>query len=116
MTEAYTIDAAGQSLGRVASAVAKALLGKTSASYEPRIDSKREVLVTNASKMRIPERKRLSKVYTTYSGHPGGLKRQTLSSLMAQKGPAEVIRRAVTRMLPRNTTRTARLKRLHITT
>ena len=115
MATPHTIDAAGQSLGRVASQVAKALLGKTSASYEPRIDSMTEVIVTNAAKMRIPERKRLAKKYTTYSGHPGGLKTETLSSLIARKGPAEVIRRAVTRMLPRNATRTARLKRLQVT-
>ena len=86
----YTVDAAGQSLGRVASAAAKALMGKISTSYEPRIAPTFKVSITNASKLRIPERKRLGKIYTIYSGHPGGLKRESLSSLLGRKGRGRV--------------------------
>lgn len=111
----YTIDAAGKSLGRVASAAAKALMGKTRADYTPHIESGVKVTVTNASKLFIREKKRATKVYQKYSGYPGGLKQETLSNLSARKGYGEAVRLAVKRMLPRNTMLTARLKNLTIT-
>lgn len=110
----HSIDAAGKSLGRVASEAAKALMGKTSASYTPHIRSKVTVSITNASKIRMPEKKRGVKIYSTYSGYPGGLKRESLSNLAARKGMGEAIQRAVRRMLPRNTMLTARMKHLTI--
>ena len=111
----HTIDAAGKTVGRVASQAAKMLMGKSSPSYTRNIQSAVEVSITNAGKLRITERKRLGKIYSTYSGHPGGMKRESLSSLLARKGPEEVLRRAITRMLPRNATRVVRLKRLQVT-
>ncbi|MEK7509308.1 MAG: 50S ribosomal protein L13 [Patescibacteria group bacterium] len=111
----YTIDAAGKTIGRVASEVARALMGKTSPDYTPHIPSQVKVSVTNAKKMRISEKKRLSKVYTHYSGHPGGLKKETLASLIGRRGASAAVRKAVERMLPRNTMKTARLKRLIVT-
>lgn len=110
----YTIDAAGRTIGRVASEAAKALIGKTQATYEPRIASRMSVRVSNSAKLRITQRKRLQKVYQTYSGHPGGLRSESLGQLMARKGAAEALRRAIFRMLPRNTHRAAHMKRLHI--
>lgn len=110
----YEIDAAGKTLGRVAAEIAKALMGKTDASYTPHIASVVTVTVSNAKKVRMTEKKRLQKKYTDYSGHPGGLRVETLSSLVSRKGNGAAIRRAVERMLPRNTMRTARLKRLII--
>ena len=111
----HTIDAAGMTVGRVASQAAKMLMGKTSASYTPHIQSNVEVMITNASRLQITERKRLGKIYSTYSGHPGGQRRESLSALLARKGPEEVLRRAIMRMLPRNATRAVRLKRLQVT-
>lgn len=111
----HTIDAAGQTLGRVASEAAKALMGKTRADYTPHISSDVKVTVTNVSKLYIRERKRTQKIYTTYSGFPGGQKRESLASLTARKGRAEALRRAVARMLPRNTMHTARMKNLAVT-
>ncbi|PIR83564.1 50S ribosomal protein L13 [Candidatus Kaiserbacteria bacterium CG10_big_fil_rev_8_21_14_0_10_51_14] len=110
----HTIDAAGRTLGRVASEAAKALMGKTRADYTPNKNSGVKVTITNASKMYIRERKRTQKVYTSYSGFPGGLKRESLASVSARRGHGEAIRRAVARMLPRNTMHTARLKNLTI--
>lgn len=110
----HTIDASGRTLGRVATEAAKALMGKTNASYTPNIDSKVTVKITNASKLRITEKKRSSQTYQRYSGYPGGLKEETLSHLAARRGYAIVVRKAVERMLPRNTMRTPRLKRLII--
>jgi large subunit ribosomal protein L13 len=111
----YTIDAAGKTLGRVASEAAKALMGKKQASYTPHIRSDVRVEVQNASKLRILEKKRAQKTYTTYSGYPGGFKKETLANLSARKGHGEALRRAVRRMLPRNTMLTARLKNLIVT-
>jgi large subunit ribosomal protein L13 len=114
-TKTYTIDAGGRTLGRVASEAAKALMGKTRADYTPNIDSAVKVTVVNASKLFSREKKRTNKTYTTYSGYPGGLKSETWSHLAARKGNAEVIRRAISRMLPRNTMKVARMKNLTIT-
>ncbi len=113
-TNDYSIDAGGKTLGRIAAQAAKALIGKTRADYTPNIDSKVTVRVTNAGKLHISEKKRTTKVYTRYSGYPGGFKKETLSHLSARQGNAAVLRRAVERMLPRNTMRTARMKRLII--
>ena len=109
-----TIDATGKALGRVASAAAKALIGKTQANYIPHNPPKVIVTITNAAKLYMTEKKRLGKVYTTYSGHPGGLKKETFSSLSARKGHGEALRRAVQRMLPNNMHRPLRMKRLII--
>lgn len=111
----YSIDAAGKSIGRVASEAAKALMGKMRADYTPNKNSGVKVTISNAGKLYTTEKKRTGKVYTTYSGHPGGQKRESLASLNARKGKGEAIRRAITRMLPRNTMRVARLKNLTIT-
>lgn len=110
----HTIDAAGKTLGRVASEAAKALMGKMRVDYTPNKSSGVKVMVTNASKIYTREKKRQQKVYTNYSGFPGGLRRETLSMLNARK-PGEAVRRAVERMLPRNTMRVARLKNLTVT-
>ena len=111
----YQIDATGRTLGRGASEAAKALMGKMGPDYTPNKNSNVKVSVTNAGKLYIRERKRSRTIYTTYSGYPGGLKKETLASLTARKGNAEAVRRAVARMLPRNTMHTPRLKNLSIT-
>ncbi|HEY4521173.1 MAG TPA: 50S ribosomal protein L13 [Candidatus Paceibacterota bacterium] len=114
-TKQYKIDAAGRSLGRVASDAAKALMGKALPTYTPHILSNVKVIIANASKIRTTEKKRLQKIYTTYSGYPGGLKKESLGNLVGRKGSSEAIRRAVKGMLPRNTMLVARLKNLSIT-
>lgn len=114
-TTEYTIDASGRTIGRIASEAAKALMGKAHPSYTPHIDSSVRVTITSAAKARVSERKRLQKTYTAYSGFPGGLTTTSLSMLIARKGKGAAIRKAIERMLPRNTFRTARLKRLTIT-
>jgi len=110
----YAIDASGKTVGRVASEAAKALMGKAHADYTPHILSIVKVTVANAGKIRMTEKKRLQKKYTHYSGHPGGLKSESLGSLVGRRGKSEAVRKAVERMIPRNTMKTARLKRLII--
>lgn len=112
--DTYTIDAAGRSLGRVASEAAKALMGKTHPDYTPNIASDVKVSISNASKMHVRESKRTQKTYKRYSGYPGGLRHETLASLSTRRGYGAAIRQAVQRMLPRNTLRVARMKNLTI--
>ena len=114
-TQTYTIDAAGKSMGRVASEAAKALMGKTRADYTPHIRSDIRVSVVNVGKIYMREKKRISKTYETFSGFPGGKRVETLSMLDARRGKGEAVRRAVKRMLPRNTLLVARLKNLSVT-
>lgn len=111
----YTIDASGRSLGRVASEAAKALMGKMHTDYTPNKRSVVKVSVTNAAKIYVRERKQQQKTYTKYSGYPGGLKKETLSALIGRKGKSEAVRKAISRMLPRNTMKTDRLKHLTVT-
>lgn len=111
----YSIDATGKTIGRVAAEAARALMGKAHADYTPHIPSVVKVTISNADKVRTTEKKRLQKKYTQYSGHPGGLKVETLGSLIGRRGKGAAVRKAIERMLPRNTMKTARLKRLTIT-
>jgi len=112
----YSIDAGGKALGRVASEAAKALMGKMRADYVPYIESGIKVSVSNAGRMHIRDKKMAQKTYTSYSGYPGGIKRESLANLSVRtKGNAEALRRAVSRMLPRNTMKVARMKNLFIT-
>ncbi len=111
----YKIDAAGKTLGRVAAEAAKALMGKTSADYTPHIRSDVQVTINNASKIYTRERKRTQTILTHYTGFHGGLKKISLGQLITKEGYGAAIRRAVVRMLPRNTMHTARMKNLIIT-
>lgn len=111
----HTIDASGKSLGRVASEAAKALMGKMSVEYTPNKRLPIHVKITNAKKVSMRERKKGQKTYTTYSGYPSGKRTETFRELSGRRGVAEPIRRAVERMLPRNTLRKGRMKSLEIT-
>lgn len=113
MTE-ITIDAKGKTLGRVASEAAKALMGKTSPDYTPHKRSDVHVKITNAGKLSMRIAKRSQKKYSTYSGYPGGLRQESYTNLSKRRGAGEPLRRAVARMLPRNTFKTARMKNLEI--
>ena len=109
-----TIDAAGRTLGRVASEVAMSLMGKTKATFERNIYSGFPVKVINASKLRITAKK-LNEIYhTRYSGIPGGLRVLKGSYTMEKKGLKELIRLATHQMLPGNKLRRIMMKNLKI--
>jgi len=110
----FTIDAAGRTLGRVASDAAQTLQGKKSADFVRNMVPDIEVVVTNASKMSISTKRAADKVYTRYTGFPGGLREMTMKELMQKKGVAEVLRKTVDGMIPRNKLRKERMKRLTI--
>lgn len=109
-----TIDAQDKTVGRVASAAAKALLGKGSASFAKNVVAAVEVKILNASKVRISGDKARQKTYIRYSGYPGGQKEQSYTQLTAAKGEKEAIRMAILGMLPKNKLQKRRIKNLTI--
>ena len=109
-----TIDAQNKTLGRVASAAAKALLGKHSATFAKNLVADEGVTIINASKVKISGNKEKDKSYVRYSGYPGGQKEESYEMLTARRGQEEAIRRAVLGMLPKNRLQAKRIKMLTI--
>lgn len=111
--ETHTIDATGQSLGRLAKAVSLLLRGKEKPAFERHIDAGDAVLVKNFKKVRITGKKMDQKIYYRHSAYLGGLKSRTLKEFFAVE-PKEILRKAVWGMLPKNKLRNAQIKRLHV--
>jgi len=109
-----TIDAKDKTLGRVASAAAKALLGKHAADFAKNVVSPVEVKVINANAMKISGDKARQKQYIRYTGYPGGQRKETYQQLTARRGNREVLRRAILGMLPKNKLQMRRIKLLTI--
>src|SRR6266852_3980914 len=97
----YLVDAEGKTLGRLATQIADRLRGKGKATYTPHVDTGDFVIVVNAEKIAVTGNKLDEKIYYRHSGYPGGLKERTLR-VQLERQPAEVIRKAVKGMLPRN--------------
>ncbi|MDD3233850.1 MAG: 50S ribosomal protein L13 [Candidatus Omnitrophota bacterium] len=95
----YLVDAKEKVLGRMATRIAIVLRGKHKAVFSPSMDAGDGVIVINAAKVKITGRKMKQKVYSRYSGYPGGLKQVPLETMLAKK-PEMVVRLAVQRMLP----------------
>lgn len=110
----YAIDASGRPLGRVASEAAQALLGKKSSQFLKTKVLPITVTISNAEKLALAEKRVAQKIYLHYTGYPGGLRETSMINLIATKGVAEALRRAVDGMLPRNKLRKERMKRLII--
>ena len=96
----YVVDAEGQTLGRLASEVAKVLRGKNKPIYTPHIDTGDYVIIVNADKIRVSGNKMNDKVYYHHSGYVGGIKSSTLKEKMA-KDPTFAVEHAVKGMLPK---------------
>jgi large subunit ribosomal protein L13 len=109
----YVVDAAGQTLGRLASEVARVLRGKHKPIYSPSVDTGDYVIVVNAERIHVTGRKLDQKMYYRYSGYPGGLKQITLRNLL-QKHPTRVIKHAVKGMLPKNKLGRRMFKKLRV--
>ena len=97
----YVVDASGQTLGRLASQVARILMGKENPRYTPFIDTGDHVIVINAGKVRTTGMKSEQKTYKHYTGYPGGLRSEDFRERFARK-PELVIEQAVLRMLPKS--------------
>jgi large subunit ribosomal protein L13 len=111
----YTIDATGESLGRIASRTALLLRGKGEANFRPYILPAVLVTVTNVGKLKIQPAKFAQTEYRRYTGYPGGLKSETMANLALRRGYPELFRQAVKGMLPNNKLRRLILKHLTVT-
>ncbi|MBU0533859.1 MAG: 50S ribosomal protein L13 [Candidatus Omnitrophica bacterium] len=109
----YLVDAKDEILGRLASRIALVLQGKNKPSYTPNVDMSDFVVVINAEKIKVTGKKLKTKQYERHSTYPGGLKIEKFETLLNTK-PAEVIKKAVKRMLPVNKLRDKRMKKLKI--
>ena len=107
------IDASSAPLGRVATTVAKYLIGKYKPTYTPHIDNGDYVVVINASDVIVTGAKETAKKYYRHSGFPGGISEKSLSQ-MREKFPERIIEEAVKGMIPHNKLAAERLKRLRI--
>jgi len=97
----FVVDASDQSLGRLAAKVATVLRGKNNPAFTPHVDCGDFVVVVNAEKIRLTGDKLNKKIYYRHSGYVGGIREETAGELLARR-PEELIRRAVSGMLPRN--------------
>lgn len=109
----FVVDAADQTLGRLASRVARVLEGKHKPTYATHIDTGDHVIIVNARRIGVTRDKRETKIYTRHSGYPHGLRQETLGDLLDRR-PEEVIRRAVKGMLPRNRLGAQQLRKLKV--
>ena len=107
------VDATDKVLGRLAVRIAMALMGKHRATYTPHVETGDLIVVTNVEKVRVTGRKMELKQYKHFTGYPGGL-REVPMAVMMQKKPAEVLRLAVRRMLPKGSLGNRMLGRLKI--
>ena len=96
----YLIDANNKILGRIATKAAAILRGKHKAMYTPNVDTGDVVVIINAEKVRVTGKKMTDKLYQRYTGYPGGKRILKYEELMAKR-PTEVLRLAITRMIPK---------------
>jgi len=109
----YIIDAEGQTPGRIATKAAHVLRGKHKPSFSPHQLCGDQVIVINATNLKIGQKKMMQKEYISHSGYLGHLKAIKLKDLI-EKTPERVIEKAVKGMLPKNRLRTPMMKRLHV--
>jgi len=109
----FVVDAGGQVLGRLATRVARILIGKDKVNFSPHLDCGDHVIVINAERVKLTGNKIDQKVYRRHSGYPGGLKTIPVRSLMERR-PEEVVREAVLGMLPKNKLRARRARKLRV--
>jgi large subunit ribosomal protein L13 len=109
----FVVDATNVVLGRLATKVARMLIGKDKPSFTPYLDSGDHVVVINANKIRMTGNKVEQKVYYSHSGYPGGLKEVPAKRVRETK-PEWIVREAVLGMLPKNKLRARRAKKLRV--
>jgi large subunit ribosomal protein L13 len=109
----YVVDADGLVLGRLASAVAAILRGKHRPYFAPHVDTGDHVIVVNADKVVLTAGKAEAKQAYRHSGYPGGLRSTSYAELL-ERQPAELVRRSVRGMLPKNTLGRQQLSKLQV--
>lgn len=107
------VDAEGQSLGRLASKVAKLLRGKHKPSFTPHVDCGDNVIVVNSEKIVLTGSKWRNKVYLRHTGYPGGQRSLTATELF-KRDPARIVEKSVKGMLPKNKLGAALFRNLNV--
>ncbi|MDR1881614.1 MAG: 50S ribosomal protein L13 [Prevotella sp.] len=111
--EWVVIDATGQTLGRMASKVAKLLRGKYKPNFTPHVDCGDNVIIINADKVVLTGKKWTDRIYLRYTGYPGG-QRETTPAQLLEKGANRLVHKVVKGMLPKNRLGAALLKNLYV--
>ena len=96
----YLINASNAAVGRLAAYISLVLRGKNKPTYNPHIDNGDFVIVTNIEKIKFTGKKFLNKKYYRHTGHPGGIKVSSPSTLSEKNKTEEILKLAVKRMLP----------------
>ena len=109
----FVVDATGETLGRLATRVARVLEGKHKPTWSPNLDGGDHVIILNAKKIAVSANKHDSKSYVRHSGYPQGYKEESLGRLMERR-PEEVVRRAIKGMLPHTRLGAQQLRKLKI--
>jgi large subunit ribosomal protein L13 len=109
----YIVDAAGQTLGRLASQVASRLRGKHKPEYTPHVDTGDFIIVVNASQLKVTGNKAKDKIYYNHSGYVGGMKEVSFEKLQA-KHPERIFEIAIKGMLPKNPLGRAMYRKLKV--
>ncbi len=109
----FVVDAAEQTLGRLATQLAFRLRGKHKPEYTPHMDTGDNLIVINAEKIKVTGAKLTDKMYYRHTGYEGNLKETTLGKLLAEH-PERAIEFAVKGMLPKNPLGRAMFKKLHV--
>ena len=109
----HFIDAQDKVLGRLATDVAKILLGKNKAIFSPNEDFGDKVVITNAEKIKVTGKKLTDKKYIWYTGFPHGLREEALKDRL-KRAPTKVLRDAVEGMLPKNKLQKVRMRNLYV--
>ena len=109
----FVVDAKDQVLGRLATKVARLLIGKDKPSFTPYLDSGDHVVVINADQIKMTGNKVEQKFYYSHSGYPGGLK-EVPAKRVRQSRPEWIVREAIVGMLPKNKLRARRAKKLRV--
>lgn len=109
----YVVDAAGVTLGRLATEIARRLRGKHKPEYTPHVDTGDYIVVVNAEKVQVTGRKFTDKMYHHHTGYPGGIKSVSFEKLQASH-PERILERAVKGMLPKGPLGRAMFRKLKI--
>ncbi len=109
----YVVDAAQETLGRMASQIARMLMGKHKPTYTPHVDTGDYIVVINAKDVQLTGAKKDKKIYRRHTGHPGGLV-ETPYTTMQERHPEDIVRLAVRRMLPKTNLGRDMLRKLKV--
>ena len=109
----YVVDAAGKTLGRLCTEIAKRLRGKHKPEFTPHVDTGDYIVVVNAEKIVVTGNKTTDKLYQHHTGYPGGIKSISFDKILL-KSPEMIIEKAVKGMMPKNKLSRAMLSKLKV--